>query len=228
MKTIYKKYDKHKIGELPQVLFKGRIISVLSKGETERAVDYLLAQDILGVDTETRPSFHKGKRYEVALLQVSTRDTCFLFRLNLTGITPAIKRLLEDTTVPKVGLSWHDDLLMLHRRAEFKAGYFIELQNVAQEFGIEDLSLQKIYANLFHMKISKGQRLTNWELPVLRDAQKLYAATDAWTCIQIYEELNRLKRSGDYELVEPEPEVLMAAEPTPNFEQIESTIHPIE
>ena len=170
---------------------------------TEKAVDYLLSQKILGFDTETRPSFKKGQRYEVSLLQVSTHDTCFLFRLNLTGITPAIIRLLEDKKVVKVGLSWHDDLLQLHRRAEFKAGNFVELQDVAEKFGIEDKSLQKLYANLFHMKISKAQRLSNWEQTVLRDAQKLYAATDAWTCIKIYEELQRLSRDGDYELVEP-------------------------
>ena len=184
-------------------MFQGRIITIITSGETEKAVDYLLSQKILGFDTETRPSFKKGQRYEVSLLQVSTHDTCFLFRLNLTGITPAIIRLLEDKKVVKVGLSWHDDLLQLHRRAEFKAGNFVELQDVAEKFGIEDKSLQKLYANLFHMKISKAQRLSNWEQTVLRDAQKLYAATDAWTCIKIYEELQRLSRDGDYELVEP-------------------------
>ena len=107
------------------MLFQGRIITIITPGETEKAVDYLLSQKILGFDTETRPSFKKGQRYEVSLLQVSTHDTCFLFRLNLTGITPAIIRLLEDKKVVKVGLSWHDDLLQLHRRAEFKAGNFL-------------------------------------------------------------------------------------------------------
>ena len=184
-------------------MFQGRIIMIVTPGETEKAVDYLLSQKILGFDTETRPSFKKGHRYEVSLLQVSTHDTCFLFRLNLTGMTPAIIRLLEDGRVVKVGLSWHDDLLQLHRRADFKAGKFVELQDVAEKFGLEDKSLQKLYANLFHMKISKAQRLSNWEQAVLRDAQKLYAATDAWACIKIYEELQRLSREGDYELVEP-------------------------
>jgi len=203
MKILFKKFDKREITGLPKVLFQGRIITIITPGETEKAVDYLLSQKILGFDTETRPSFKKGQRYEVSLLQVSTHDTCFLFRLNLTGITPAIIRLLEDKKVVKGGLSWHDDLLQLHRRAEFKAGNFVELQDVAEKFGIEDKSLQKLYANLFHMKISKAQRLSNWEQTILRDAQKLYAATDAWTCIKIYEELQRLSRDGDYELVEP-------------------------
>ena len=93
-------------------------------------------------------------------------------------MTPAIIRFLEDKRVPKVGLSWHDDLLQLHRRCDFKPGYFIELQDVAKKFGIKDMSLQKIYANLFHKKISKAQRLRNWEAQELREAQCRYAATD--------------------------------------------------
>lgn len=200
-KTIYNKYDKQKIGQLPLVSFEGKIVVVLSPSETERAVDYLLAQPILGVDTETRPAFKKGIHHKVSLLQVSSHEVCFLFRLKHTGITPAITRLLEDTTVPKVGLSLHDDILMLHKVAGFKPGYFIDLQNHVKEIGVEDMSLQKLYANLFGQRISKGQRLTNWDADILTDKQKLYAATDAWTCIRLYEELQRLKATNDYELI---------------------------
>ena len=99
-KTIYTKFDKTLIMALPVVEFPGRIITILTAGEAERAVDYLLTQPILGIDTETRPAFRKGKTYKVALLQVSTHDTCFLFRLNRIGVTPAIIRLSENTTAP--------------------------------------------------------------------------------------------------------------------------------
>ena len=200
-KLLYSKYDKSKISTLPCVVFEGRIIVVLSPAETEKAVDYLLAQPILGVDTETRPSFKRGVIHNVSLLQVSSHDVCFLFRLNHTGMTAAIIRLLEDKTVPKVGLSLHDDILMLHKRVEFTPGYFIDLQDHVREIGIEDLSLQKLYANFFEHKISKGQRLTNWDADILSDKQKIYAATDAWTCIKLYEELQRLKVTGEYELI---------------------------
>jgi len=209
-KKIYNRFDKHEISDLPRILFPGRVITIITPGETEKAVDYLLGSDILGVDTETRPAFRKGQHFKVSLLQVANRTTCFLFRLNRTGMTPAIIRLLEDTTVPKVGLSWHDDLLGLHKRAEFKPGWFVDLQDLVGEIGIEDLSLQKLYANLFHQKISKAQRLSNWEADILKDNQKLYAATDAWTCINLFEEINRLKETRDYELIikeEPKPEV---------------------
>jgi ribonuclease D len=200
LKTIYNKFNKADIASLPIETFPGRIVVIMSEGETEKAVKYLLSQDILGVDTETRPSFRRGEMHKVSLLQVSSKDICFLFRLNMTGITPSIKQLLENTEVPMIGLSWHDDLASLKRRANFKPGYFIDLQSVVGKIGIEDLSLQKIYANLFGKKISKRQRLTNWDADVLTDKQKVYAATDAWTCINIYEEINRLVATGNYKL----------------------------
>lgn len=207
-KIIYNKFDKHAITSLPQVKFPGKIVVILSAGETEKAVDYLLSSDILGIDTETRPAFRKGESHKVALLQVSNRNVCFLFRLNHTDMTPAIIRLLENTKVPMVGLSLHDDMLSLHKRANFVPGNFIDLQNMVGQLNIEDLSLQKLYANIFNQKISKRQRLTNWEADVLDEKQKVYAAIDAWACINLYEEMCRLRETGDYEFVkveDPEP-----------------------
>lgn len=215
-KTIYNKFDKAAINALPLVTFPGKITVVLNEYEAERAVDYLLSCDILGVDTETRPAFRRGQNHKVALLQVSTRNHCFLFRLNHTGITDAIARLLSNRTVPMVGLSWHDDLLSLHRRRDFVPGWFIDLQDVICNIGVEDKSLQKLYANLFGEKISKRQRLTNWEADVLTDRQKEYAAIDAWACINLYEELMRLMATNDYTLVR-------VAEPVANNREADSS-----
>lgn len=210
-KILYSQFDKAKIAEMPVVSFPGRIVVIQSVGEAERAVSYLLSQPILGVDTETRPSFRRGESHKVSLLQVSSKEICFLFRLNMIGITPAIKQLLENTEVPMIGISWHDDILSLKRRAAFVPGRFIDLQNVVGDIGIKDMSLQKIYANIFHKKISKRQRLTNWDADVLNDKQKQYAAIDAWSCIQLYEEIERLKQNNEFELVVvhiPEPLVM--------------------
>ena len=202
MKTkIYNKFPKADIASLPVVNFEGRIVVVVSEREAERAVRFLLSQPILGVDTETRPSFRRGDIHQVALLQVSGRDICFLFRLNYLGNSPAVCQLLEDKNVPKVGLSLRDDMMQLHRLMDFEEGLFIDLQNHVREIGVEDMSLQKLYANFFGQKISKRQQLTNWEHDVLSEKQKLYAATDAWSCIMLYEELERLEQSGDYELI---------------------------
>lgn len=215
MTVIHDKYDKKQIQKLPRALFGGRIITILSESEAEKAIEYLMSQPILGFDTETRPCFRKGHTNKVALLQVSTHDTCFLFRLNRIGLPDCIKRLLSDCSITKVGLSLQDDLRVLNQRSEFTPGTFIELQKEVRDIGIEDMSLQKIFANLFEEKIAKNQQLSNWEADSLTEAQQLYAATDAWACIRIHEEIKRLKETGDYTLIKaPTPEV-EAPSPSP-------------
>lgn len=200
MKTLCNKFDKKDIAALPRVLFEGRIFVVQTEQEAQKAVSYLLSQPLLGFDTETRPSFRPGPMRSVALLQVATQDTCFLFRLNRIGLPQALVGLLGDRRIPKIALSWKDDTKQLQRLQRFEMGDFVELQSYVREFGIEDASLQKLYANVFGQKISKGQQLSNWENDVLSEAQQRYAATDAWACVRLYEELERLKETKDWEL----------------------------
>ena len=201
MRTLYNKFDKRRILALPRALFEGRIFVIQTEREADKAVAYLRSAMVLGMDTETRPSFKKGLTNMVALLQVSTDDTCFLFRLNRIGVTESVKSLLQDERVLKVGLSLRDDLASLRKRGSFEPHAFLDLQDYVKAFGIQDMSLQKLYANVFGKKISKGQRLTNWEADVLTDGQRLYAATDAWACIHIYRELEQLRQNQDYELI---------------------------
>ena len=196
MRTIYDRYDKSLMASLTRALFPGRIEVIFSEDRAKRAVEYLMNEQILGFDTETRPSFKRGMLNKVALLQVSTEEVCFLFRLNQMGIPACLTDLLGDNRLTKVGLAWHDDLHGLQARQTFDAGTFIDLQNLAAKMGIEDRSLQKLYANICGQRISKGQQLSNWEADSLSDAQMLYAATDAWACIQLYKEMTRLLREG--------------------------------
>lgn len=191
---------------MPKVLFAGRIFVVYTESDAEKAVAYLKDQRIVGVDTETRPSFKRGTTHKVALLQISTQDTCFLFRLNRIGMPDSLQEFLMSDTL-KIGLSLKDDFNSLRKRQDMRPdrGNWIELQEYVGKFGIEDRSLQKIYANLFGEKISKNQRLSNWEADVLSEGQKLYAATDAWACVEIYNCLSELERTGDYEIIQNEP-----------------------
>ncbi len=196
MNQVVPKYDPEAINALPLAEFNGRIIVILDERSAEMAVDYLISASIFGIASESIPAFKRGVLHEVALLQVSTHDTCFLFRLNRIGLCPAVLRLLENTKVPMVGLSLANDISMLRRRVEFNPGLFIDVQTLVGEIGIEDQSLQKIYANLFGQKISKRQRLSNWEADVLTEPQQKYAALDAYACIKIYEEVQaRLRRN---------------------------------
>jgi ribonuclease D len=206
-KLIYNKFDKPTIATLRRVVYHGKIVVINTPDEAEAAVDHLLSQPVLGLDTETRPSFTKGRHFKCSLLQVASKSICFLFRLNHIGMCPAVMRLLGDKTVTKVGLAWRNDLLALKEVGEFEPGTFVDLQDMVREIGIEDQSLVKIYANLFGERISKADRLSNWERDNLKDTQMIYAAIDAWACVLIYEEVLRLKATGDYELVVRQEEI---------------------
>lgn len=171
--------------------YTGRIIVIDTERDAEKAVQYLLHFDCVGFDTETRPSFRKGKRYKVSLMQISTDEACFLFRLNRIGVPQPLEDFLENEQVLKIGLSLRDDFGAMRKRTDIQPAHFLDLQDYVKQFGIEDASLQKIYAILFNKKISKGQRLTNWEAEVLTEQQMRYAALDAWACLRIYNLLNQ-------------------------------------
>lgn len=215
---VRRSIDKDELKELPKAIFSGQIHVVQSEAETKKAVDYLKSRQAIGIDSETRPTFTKGQSHKVALLQISSENCCFLFRLNMIGLSQPLVDLLENPNVIKVGLSLKDDFMMLHKRAPFTQQNCIELQDYVRQFGIQDKSLQKIYAILFKQKISKSQRLSNWEADVLSDNQKQYAATDAWACLKIYNLLQELKRTGDYEVESP----------TPTLSEVEGESAPIE
>lgn len=194
--------DKAEIAGMTKVEFPGRIFVIYTEAEADKAIAFLKNQPIVGVDTETRPSFKRGMSHKVALMQISTEDTCFLFRLNRIGMPASLQEFLQSDTM-KVGLSLKDDFQVIRRRKNVHAeeGNWIELQDYVARFGIEDRSLQKIYANLFGQKISKSQRLSNWEAETLSESQQQYAAIDAWACVKIYNCLSEMERTGNYELI---------------------------
>lgn len=202
MKIIKNTISKAEIAEMPKADFPGRVFIIYTEQDAEKAVDYLSSQSVVGVDTETRPSFKRGYTHKVALMQISTMDTCFLFRLNKIGMPLKLQEFLMGDTL-KIGLSLKDDFMMIRRRKNVQAeeGNWIELQDYVGRFGIEDRSLQKLYANLFGEKISKSQRLSNWEAETLSESQIKYAATDAWACVQIYNCLSELEQTGAYEVM---------------------------
>lgn len=182
--------DKETLSKLPAEEFPGRIELIQTEAAARKAMAFLMEQPLVGFDTETRPSFRRGENHKVALMQLSTDNICFLIRLNRLGIFPELKEFLECKTVTKIGLSTKDDFHVLNRVAPVEPAGFVELQSLVKQYGIGEASLTKIYALLFGKRISKSQRLTNWEAVELTVAQQRYAALDAWACLKIYRELS--------------------------------------
>lgn len=182
---------KDELAELETEVYDGKIHVIDRADQVSDAVGKLSTADALGFDTETKPSFKKGKTNKVALLQLATEDECYLFRLNKIGYPKELEELMCDDNIKKIGLSLRDDFSALSKRTGNRPQNFVDLQQFVDGYGIEDNSLQKIYAIVFNKKISKRQRLSNWEAEELDAAQQSYAAIDAWACLRIYNHLTK-------------------------------------
>lgn len=181
--------SKDEINTLPLNHFKGRIHLIENISQLASIGNNLKSHSILGFDTETRPTFRKGRLNKVALLQLATSDEAFLIRINKTGLTDLLLSVFQDENITKVGLAIKDDLNSLQRYDRFEPEGFIDLQQFVKQYSIEDNGLKKLTANILGFRISKRQQTSNWEKEVLDDDQLTYAATDAWVCLEIYKKL---------------------------------------
>ena len=185
--------DKATIQTLPLAFFEGEVVVIDKPDMVAEAASYLRQHTILGVDTETRPSFKRGVHYPTALVQISTLERCYLFRLTHVGLPVEIAEIFADPSICKVGLAFKDDINGLRRRRDFKPTNCVDLQSIVCKYGIMELGLQKIFAIVFGKKISKAQQLTNWENSHLTAEQARYASTDAWATLSIYLALQQAK-----------------------------------
>ena len=189
--TYAESITNEEINALPAGSFDGRIIVVDSKETMKAAYDHLCRCDVIGFDTETRPAFQKGRLNKMALVQLSSHDTAFLFRINKMPLSKKIISLFENEKIVKVGASIRDDIKGIQKQTSFQPRGFVDIQSLVGQYGIKDISVRKVSAIVLGIRISKAQRLSNWEAQVLTPAQQLYAATDAWTCREIFVQLTQ-------------------------------------
>jgi len=193
MLPFQKSITSEEANKMPLKAFEGEIILVDQYEDLMDAVQYLKKYEILGFDTETRPSFKKGKVNDVALLQLAANSKTFLFRINKIGLPSELTDLLKDPEIMKVGAAIKDDIRGLQKLNDFDANGFLELQDYVSNFGIESFSLKKLSAIVLNFRISKRQQVSNWEASELSPGQLRYAATDAWVSLKIFEKLKASK-----------------------------------
>lgn len=215
---------------MPLASFEGDVVVVEHPEQIPEVVSYLSQQKVLGVDTESRPSFTRGVHYPTALLQISSTERCFLIRLTHVGLPKEIANIFANPDICKVGLAFKDDLNGLRRRQDFRPQNCVDLQSIVGKYGILDLGLQKIFAICFGKKISKSQQVTNWENSHLTAEQVRYAATDAWATLLIYNELMETQplskkeadalKQADMERQQQHQQEVIAARQAANQEQM--------
>lgn len=187
---IPKKISKEEVNELPLGQFEGEIILVESEEQIEEAVSELGNNTLIGFDTETRPSFRKGVQYQVSLLQLATSEVAYLFRLHQIGLPKQIKSILENQNIVKIGAAVLDDLRGLKKISPgFHPKSFFDLNEELKKVGFHNVGVRNLSAMVMEIRISKSEQVSNWEAPELTDKQMVYAATDAWVCLEIYKKL---------------------------------------
>ncbi|MCI1719431.1 MAG: 3'-5' exonuclease domain-containing protein 2 [Bacteroidales bacterium] len=183
------------IEKLQAIEFSGSITVVESRNALyDDAISYLGAQQVIGFDTETKPCFIPHvPRNKMAILQLAGHDRAFIFRLQQLGVPKELADILSNQKILKIGAAVRDDIKGLQEYFKFQPLGFVDLQSIAENFGIEEKSVRKMAAIILGRKVSKSQQLSNWESSKLSDAQLRYAAIDAWVCREMYEALKLYK-----------------------------------
>ncbi len=194
---------------LPAIRFEGKVQIVDTEQGLIEACNYLSQHSVIGFDTETRPSFKAGITNRVALIQLSTPERCYLFRLCRMKFGRELQRLLENPDIKKVGADVAGDIRSLNQLRHIRAAGFIDLQTIAPQWGIEEKSLRKLSAIVLGKRVSKAQRLSNWEAAQFTEQQISYAATDAWVCLEILAKLEATRKCNPA----PAQEIKAQAEP---------------
>jgi ribonuclease D len=188
-KTYSENITPEEIKSLELQWFKGEILVVDNLTIYKTAIKRLSGSRLLGFDTETRPSFRKGRKNKVSLIQLSNNNLSCLFRVNIIGLPDELVAILSNPAIIKSGVALHDDIKCLRVLRKFETAGFVDLQSYVKGFGIQSSGLKKLAAIILGFRISKSQQVTDWEAQVLTEAQKVYAATDAWVCYEIYSKL---------------------------------------
>lgn len=184
-----KRITKQEINELPLFKYEGKTVIAATEQQIDKAIFEIEEYDIVGFDTETKPTFKKGQFNHVALVQIAIPDKVYLLRITQTGITTTLARFLSNKNITKIGIALDDDIIALKKRRRFVPGGFLDLNKIAPSLGIENIGARNLSALVLNNRISKNQQISNWENPILTEPQIKYAATDAWICLEIYNKL---------------------------------------
>lgn len=175
-----RKLSKDEINALPLRHYDGEIRLVRTQAELEQAVAVLLQERVVGFDTETKPTFRKGKLNAPALVQCAGANIVFLFQLQCIPMGPELSSVLEAPHIIKAGVSVCEDVHELQKMYAFNPANLVDLAQVARAHKLETFGLRNLAANFFQWRISKGSQCSNWGQPHLTPQQVSYAATDAW------------------------------------------------
>ena len=183
----YKKLSKNEINSLPQTQFDGDVEVLSSNDNVQAAVNYLMNYDLIGFDTETKPTFVKGPLNPPSILQLACIDKVYIFQLDNESLYKKLFPILSNENITKCGVSVDRDLIELMYLSPFDPLSFVDLGNIARDNDVPHHGLRGLVAMFLKHRISKGAQISDWSKTVLSQSQITYAATDAWISLKLFE-----------------------------------------
>lgn len=167
---------------------------VKTADDAAAAMAALMAADVVGFDTESKPTFAKGEKSTGPhLVQLATDDAAYLFQVGAAPLRAellaVLRAVLESPDILKVGFGLGDDLRRLHGKLGIDTRNVTDLSTALRRRGERNtLGAKTAVARFFAQALSKSKRITttNWALPQLSEKQILYAADDAHVALRIY------------------------------------------
>jgi ribonuclease D len=162
---------------------------VKSDKDAAEALTALMAMDVLGFDTESKPTFLKG---EVStgphLVQLATDEAAYLFQIGAVPAVAVLKAVLESKTILKVGFGLSDDVKRLRAKLGIETNNVLDLSTALRKNERNTLGAKTAVARFFGQTMQKSKKITttNWALPRLSEKQILYAADDAHVALKVY------------------------------------------
>ena len=183
----YKKLSKNEINSLPQIKFNGDVEVLSSNDNVQAAVNYLMNYDLIGFDTETKPTFVKGPLNPPSIMQLACIDKVYIFQLDNESLYKKLFPILSNENITKCGVSVDRDLIELMYLSPFDPLSFVDLGNIARDYDVPHHGLRGLVAMFLKHRISKGAQISDWSKTVLSPSQITYAATDAWISLKLFE-----------------------------------------
>lgn len=180
------KLSKNEINALPLIQYEGDVEILTSKDNIQAAINDLKNYEVIGFDTETKPTFVKGPLNPPSIMQLACDDKVYIFQFDNDEIFKQLSSILSSKNITKCGVSVDRDLVELMYLSPFDPISFIDLGNIARENEIPHHGLRGLVAMFLKHRISKGSQTSDWSKISLSDSQISYAATDAWVSLELF------------------------------------------
>ncbi len=181
--------------QLPNFSYLGldKIIIPVTADDFAAAILHISLTKAVGFDTESRPTFEKGKVSDGPhVVQFASESHAYIFQLCNPESHNPLLYLLATEDVKKIGFDLGSDRKLLLKKFGVLPRGLVDLRPVFKRQGYRStVGIRAAVAIVFNEQFHKSRQVTmsNWGSPILTSNQLLYAANDAYAALRVYLQL---------------------------------------